>query len=172
MSGTTSDFTPLAEAFGIVLEGARVCRNLSLQAMAERAGMSFSDAYLLERGGREPELGMLFRLCAAVGVSPVWLLEEVITWAADEGTPSTRMSAPARDVRMRAIGQALTFALLGCSEMEFTETAVMGERSLGALAKHGLTVVALPNPAAAPSLTNERRDACGIAPAAAIARSL
>jgi transcriptional regulator with XRE-family HTH domain len=82
---TSSRVSPdfyMAEAFGVVLEGARTCRDLTLEQVALRAGVNAKYLERLERGIREPELSRLIDLAAAIGVSPVWLLEEAIAWRA------------------------------------------------------------------------------------------
>jgi transcriptional regulator with XRE-family HTH domain len=72
----------MVEAFGVVLEGARTCRNFTLEEVALRAGLNAQYLERRERGIREPELSRFIDLAAAIGVSPVWLLEEAITWRA------------------------------------------------------------------------------------------
>jgi transcriptional regulator with XRE-family HTH domain len=134
-----------AAAFGDVLEGARKRRNLALQVVAERSHISSAHLVALELGRREPKLGTLIRIALAVGVSPVWMLEEVLAWvASDEISLGTRC-AEARGNRMRAAGFAFSRTLCGCSKQDLGIICATGEWLLNELAACWLTVVSLPS---------------------------
>jgi transcriptional regulator with XRE-family HTH domain len=75
--GVSSGFY-LADAFGVVLEGARERRDLTLEEVALRARLKSTYVERLERGVGEPELSTFIALAAAIRVSPVWLFEETI----------------------------------------------------------------------------------------------
>jgi transcriptional regulator with XRE-family HTH domain len=134
-----------AAAFGDVLEGARKRRNLTLQMVAERSRMSSAHLFALELGRREPRLGTLIRIARAVGVSPVWLLEEVLAWVDSDETASGTRCREARGDRMRAAGFAFSRTLCGCSKEDLRIVSTTGERLLKELAACGLTVVSLPS---------------------------
>jgi transcriptional regulator with XRE-family HTH domain len=134
-----------AAAFEDVLEGARKRRNLSPQVVAERSHISSAHLVALEGGRREPKLGTLIRIAPAVGVSPVWLLEEVLAWVtSDEISSGTRYTEERGD-RMRAAGFAFSRTLCGCSKQDLGIISATGERLLNELAACGLTVVGLPS---------------------------
>lgn len=142
-SGVASGFH-MAEAFGVVLEGARTCRNLTLEEVARRAGLNSTYVERLECGVREPQLSQFIDLAAAVGVSPVWLLEETIAWRVSNDPALEAEWAQSRNIRMCAIGVALASAVLACSDRELALPAVVGERIVEQLAGQGLMVVAIP----------------------------
>jgi transcriptional regulator with XRE-family HTH domain len=134
----------IAEVFGDVIEGALKRRELTLQQVAARARLSVGHIRELIRGQTEPKLGPMIRLAMAIGVSPIWLLEEVLTCAELHHDFSLPASIDARNARLRSVGAALTVALIGCSDRELSQSAVVGDRLLVELAKYALTVVALP----------------------------
>jgi transcriptional regulator with XRE-family HTH domain len=70
----------VAEAFGDVLEGARKRRDLGPDQVAAAAGISIAHLFMIEHAQTKPRLNVLFRVADAVGVSPTWLLDEVIAW--------------------------------------------------------------------------------------------
>ncbi len=90
----------VTKRFGQNLRRVREDRSLSQEALADLAGIHRTEASLLERGGREPELGTLLKLAAALDV-PVAVLCEGIEWRPPERGSSTagqfRIVAPARD---------------------------------------------------------------------------
>ena len=134
-----------AAAFGDVLEGARKRRNLTLQVVSERSRISSAHLVALELGRREPKLGTLIRIALAAGVSPVWLLEEVLAWVASDETASGTRCREARGDRMRAAGFAFSRTLCGCSKEDLGIVSATGERLLKELTACGLTVVSLPS---------------------------
>jgi transcriptional regulator with XRE-family HTH domain len=134
-----------AAAFGDVLEGARKRRNLTLEMVAERSRISSAHLVALERGRREPKLGTLIRSALAVGVSPVWLLEEVLAWVTSDEISSGTRYMEARGDRMRSAGFAFSRTLCGCSKQDLGFITTTGERLLNELAACGLTVVSLPS---------------------------
>jgi transcriptional regulator with XRE-family HTH domain len=69
--------------FGQNLRRVRQARGLSQEALADLAGIHRTEASLLERGGREPELGTLLKLAAALD-APVAALCEGIEWQPPE----------------------------------------------------------------------------------------
>jgi len=58
---------------------ARAQRKLSQKAVARKAGVSISYISMLERGERTPPLETLETLAKALGVSPMYLLQEPTT---------------------------------------------------------------------------------------------
>jgi transcriptional regulator with XRE-family HTH domain len=134
----------MAEAFGVVLEGARTRRDLSRDHVALRAGVNAKEVGLLERGVREPGLSKFIDLATAIRVSPLWLLEEAIAWRAANDPAVEAEWAHARQARMRVIGTALASAVLACSDSELAVPAVVGEQFVDQLARHGLMVTAMP----------------------------
>jgi transcriptional regulator with XRE-family HTH domain len=140
----------MAEAFGVVLQGARTRRDLTLDEVARRASVSSNYVVMLESGIREPELSRLINLAAAIGVSPMWLLEEAIAWRAVSDPAVDAEWEQARDERMRAIATAFASALLTCSDRELAVPLVVGERILDQLARRGLMVTAVPRDPASP----------------------
>lgn len=55
---------------------ARKKRNLSQEAVAERAGLQAGEVSRIEANKRDPQVSTLIRLAAALEVPPGWLLEE------------------------------------------------------------------------------------------------
>jgi len=78
----------VAEAFGDVLRGVRIRRDLTAGLVAARARISIEQLDLIEQGQMTPRLSVLFRFAGAVGVTPVWLLDEVIAWLAPHARPA------------------------------------------------------------------------------------
>jgi transcriptional regulator with XRE-family HTH domain len=149
----------MAEAFGVVLEGARRRRDLTLDEVALRAGTNSKYVAMLESGIREPELSRFIDLAAALGVSPTWLLEEVIAWRAANDPAVEAGWAHARDERRRAIAAAFASALLTCSDRELAVPSVVGERILDQLARRGSMVTAVPiDPARPPKQHDPAED--------------
>jgi transcriptional regulator with XRE-family HTH domain len=111
--------------------------------VARRAGLNSTYVERLERGVHEPELSQFIDLAAAVGVSPVWFLEETIAWHASNDSAVDAEWAQSRDVRISTIGLALASAVLACSDRELAVPAVVGERVVEHLAREGLTVIAI-----------------------------
>lgn len=69
-------------AFGIVLRSLRKARGLSQEEMAFECGLQRNFISLLELGAKSPTLRSLFKIGAALGVSPakmIALAEEVIS---------------------------------------------------------------------------------------------
>jgi transcriptional regulator with XRE-family HTH domain len=66
-----------AIAFGRVLREARICKGLSISAIAQQAGVSPRRITRMEEGEREPNLVMLFRLASALDVGPSELVARV-----------------------------------------------------------------------------------------------
>lgn len=60
----------LALAFGRVLRERRLAAGLSQEKLALEAEVDRTFVSLLERGGRQPTLTTLWRLAAALGVTP------------------------------------------------------------------------------------------------------
>jgi transcriptional regulator with XRE-family HTH domain len=140
--------TPLivAQAFGDVLHGARTRRNLEAAMVAARGGIDLEHLNKLEAGRAEPSLSLHIRSAIGIGVSPTWLLEEVLSWlnlSEGEGTRTTDASELRRS-RMRAVGFAFMAILSRSSEHDLASTNVLGERFVNELAKQGLVIISLP----------------------------
>lgn len=80
---------PVTGRFGQNLRRIREDRGLSQEALAEHADIHRTEAGLLERGGREPEMGTMLKLAAALEV-PLDEFVKGIEWqipeqASDEG---------------------------------------------------------------------------------------
>lgn len=69
----------VTKRFGQNLRRVREDRDLSQEALADLADIHRTEASLLERGGREPELGTLLKLAAALDVT-VAVLCQGIEW--------------------------------------------------------------------------------------------
>ena len=63
----------VAVAFGRVLRQEREKSGLTQTALAERAGLHSTTVSMLERGRRQPSLGVSFRLSVALGHQPTGL---------------------------------------------------------------------------------------------------
>jgi transcriptional regulator with XRE-family HTH domain len=72
----------IAQAFGDVLEGARKRRDLSAEQVAARARISIARLSAIEHARIKPRLDQLYRVADALGVSRMWLIDEVIDWLA------------------------------------------------------------------------------------------
>jgi len=146
MSSHWEQASDLAEAFGVVLEGARVRRDMTLVELARALGVKASHLWALERGLVEPTLSMLIRLAMALGLSPLWLLEEMLAWRAASEATSGGKWENSRDARLRATGEAAVATLLACSPRELTIPSVVGQHLVNRLALAGLMVTAIPFP--------------------------
>ncbi len=67
----------LAKAFRSNLQALRQKRNLTQQALADKAGISVAYVSLLERGERTPPLQTIETLASALGVRPLDLVSRV-----------------------------------------------------------------------------------------------
>ena len=72
-------YRDVAVAFGAVLKTARAGAGLTQEKLAELADMDRTYPSLLERGRREPGLGVVIRLGEALQVDPV-LLVRMTLW--------------------------------------------------------------------------------------------
>jgi len=67
------------DRFAVNLRGARKAAGISQEELAERCEIHRTEVSLLERGGREPRLGMMVKLATALGTTPQALCAG-ITW--------------------------------------------------------------------------------------------
>jgi transcriptional regulator with XRE-family HTH domain len=58
------------ERFAINLRKARLAKGISQEELGYQCSLHRTEVSLLERGGREPRLGTIVKLCGALGVSP------------------------------------------------------------------------------------------------------
>lgn len=58
------------DRFAVNLRRAREAAGVSQEELAERCEIHRTEVSLLERGGREPRLGMLVKLATALGTTP------------------------------------------------------------------------------------------------------
>jgi transcriptional regulator with XRE-family HTH domain len=128
----------VAQAFGLALRCARERRTLSLDLLAERGGFDCGYPSLLERGLQEPTLCDFFRLSMALGIAPERLLEDTIVACVGSRLGRTDL------IRLREIWLAFAGTLSQCRQGGWLPTSVLGSLLLDELARHGLTIVALP----------------------------
>jgi transcriptional regulator with XRE-family HTH domain len=128
----------IARAFGTALRSARERRELSLEQLVERSGFDRGYPSVLERGLQDPTLCDLLRLAVAIGIAPAHLLEDTIVAYAGQALARTDV------IRLREIWMAFAGTLAQCARHEPVPTTVLGIRLLDELARHGLTIVALP----------------------------
>ena len=62
-------------AFGVVLRKYRLEKELTLEQLSERVGVSHSFIHRLETGKKQPSLRMLLKLATALGVRPGDIVE-------------------------------------------------------------------------------------------------
>ena len=67
----------VAATFGAELRARRLAAGLTQAVVAERAGVHAVTVSLLERGKRQPSLGVAFRLSTALGLARTELAEAV-----------------------------------------------------------------------------------------------
>ncbi|HEY5053319.1 MAG TPA: helix-turn-helix transcriptional regulator [Solirubrobacterales bacterium] len=58
------------ERFALSLRKARLAKGISQEELGFRCSLHRTEVSLLERGGREPRLGTIVKLCGALDVSP------------------------------------------------------------------------------------------------------
>jgi len=58
------------DRFAVNLRRARKAAGISQEELAERCEIHRTEVSLLERGGREPRLGMMVKLATALGTTP------------------------------------------------------------------------------------------------------
>lgn len=58
------------DRFAVNLRRARQAAGISQEELAERCEIHRTEVSLLERGGREPRLGMMVKLATALGTTP------------------------------------------------------------------------------------------------------
>lgn len=81
-------------------------------------------------------------MALAVGISPIWWLEESFAWA---GLPEPKdPSGQHRLLRRIVLGRAARSTVERCSAQELQRALVIGERLADELATWGLVVVELP----------------------------
>jgi len=66
-----------AVLFGEALRRAREARGMNQTQLADAAGLSAVYVNILEHGANTPTLSVIFRLCEALDVEPVALIEDV-----------------------------------------------------------------------------------------------
>lgn len=64
----------LAQTFGANVRRVRVLKGLTLEALAHDVGLSYSYVGEIERGHRNPTLGVVDRIADALSVDPLELL--------------------------------------------------------------------------------------------------
>lgn len=64
----------LAEIFGRNVRRVRIARAMSIEALANEVGLSYSYVGEIERGRRNPTLSVVERVADALGVPPVDLV--------------------------------------------------------------------------------------------------
>jgi transcriptional regulator with XRE-family HTH domain len=133
----------VARAFGDVIHGARRRRNLEPATVAARGQIGLADLRKLEHGQVEPSLSLLIRSALGLAVSPVWLIEEVLSWLNFSKGTDAATDLAARRARMSGVGSAFTSTLLGSSEQELASTVAVGERLINEFAKRGLVIIPL-----------------------------
>ena len=69
--------TPEDERFGAAVRRRRIELGLTQEDLAQAAGLSQRYISVLERGENSPTLNVIFRICRALDVSPMELLESV-----------------------------------------------------------------------------------------------
>ncbi|WP_377266743.1 helix-turn-helix domain-containing protein [Peterkaempfera sp. SMS 1(5)a] len=68
---------PRLHAFGMTLRRIREQRELSIEDLAERSGLSFRGVIYIEHGRRNPSLLTILQLAAGLQVPPTALLEDL-----------------------------------------------------------------------------------------------
>ena len=66
------------ERFAINLRKARKAKGISQEELGFRCDLHRTEISLLERGGREPRLGTIVKLCGSLDTTPEQLCEGVI----------------------------------------------------------------------------------------------
>ena len=66
----------LAQTFGTNVRRVRMERGITLEAFADAVGLAYSYVGEIERGRRNPTLGVVERMAAALGTKPQALLED------------------------------------------------------------------------------------------------
>lgn len=92
----------VTKQFGQNLRRIREDRGLSQEALADLAGIHRTEASLLERGGREPELGTLVKLAGALDASVAALCEGVEWQPREHGSSA---SGHFRVIALRTLGR-------------------------------------------------------------------
>lgn len=64
------------DAFGVVLRAYRLDKGLTQEQLSERVGVVHSFIHSLESGKKQPNLQMILKLAAALGVQPGELVNE------------------------------------------------------------------------------------------------
>lgn len=67
----------IEEAVGAQLRACRLKKNVSQEQLAFDAGIHRTYVSLIERGAKNPTLGVLFRLCKALDVPPAKFVKNV-----------------------------------------------------------------------------------------------
>jgi transcriptional regulator with XRE-family HTH domain len=147
----------VARAFGDVLHGARMRRHLEAATVAARGGIDLDHLNKLEQGRAEPSLSVHIRSAIGLGVSPTWLLEEVLSWLNLNEGACAADDLQSRRALIHAAGSAFTATLYWSSEQDLLFIAStqpveflsegLGERFVHELAKQGLVIISLPRSA-------------------------
>ncbi|WP_308313371.1 helix-turn-helix transcriptional regulator [Streptomyces sp. G1] len=75
---------PRLQAFGFAVRDARERSGMSIEALAEAAGLSARMVIGIEHGKRNPSLLTILALAQGLGVSPGRLLEPAAAWREPE----------------------------------------------------------------------------------------
>ena len=70
----------LAADFGANVRTARRAKGMTIEALADEVGLAYSYVGQLERGLRNPTLGVVERMASALQVTPLSLLQPVSSW--------------------------------------------------------------------------------------------
>jgi len=118
---------------GGAIRAARLAAGLSVTALAERCGISQPHLSQLEAGKSLPSISTLYKLAAALGVSPQGLLPDLD----DEVVVIRQGSAPASTVEDRS-DAAVARVILGSPDrmLQVQEVSVSVDQDLGGFFEH------------------------------------
>jgi len=134
----------VARAFGDVLHGARRRRNLEPANLAAHGRFDLEDLNKVEQGQVESSLSLLIRPAIALGVSPIWFLEEILSWINLNEVARSGDDSQSRSARLQAVGSAFTTTLLGSSDGASRRLMSWLSGWINELAKQGLIIISLP----------------------------
>jgi transcriptional regulator with XRE-family HTH domain len=79
-SALPEDGNPVAIAFGLRMRAIRLRQDISQDALAELSALHRTEISLLERGKREPRIGVVIKLAKALRVSEGLLVNELVDY--------------------------------------------------------------------------------------------
>jgi transcriptional regulator with XRE-family HTH domain len=128
-----SDKTVVAAAYAERLVRFRRATGLTQEAVATRANVHRTEVGKLEQGEREPRLGILTKVCAALGCDPSEFLREMLVWNTKSRTFERPPEIPETPFEIEARVRREAAEAMRRQEFEEEQRAAQDAASSGAI---------------------------------------